>query len=127
MGPPSNSARGHREPALLVSRVAAALLDGAFGIAVVAYTFSDADGRRPWLGAMLTARGGLGMWCGLGWLYTVLFERTVWWQATLGKVVMNVRVESVAGDSVGVYAAAVRNAFRLADLQPCLLYLVGAA
>jgi uncharacterized RDD family membrane protein YckC len=105
----------------------AALLDGAFGVAVVAFSVSDGEGRRPWLGAMLTARGGLGVWCGVGWLYTLIFERTACLQATPGKVVMNVRVESVGGDAVRADMAAIRNALRLVDLQPFLSYLVGAA
>lgn len=115
-------AREHR-PASLLARLVAALLDGAFGIAVVAFSVRDAQGR-PWVGAMLTARGGLGVWCGVGWLYTVVFERSAL-QATPGKVVLNVRVQPLAGGRMGVWASALRNAFRLIDLQPCLAYWVG--
>jgi len=99
-------------------------LDGAFGVAVVAFAVRDAQGR-PWVGAMGTARGGLGVWCGVGWLYAVTFECSTL-QATPGKVVMNVRVQPVTGERVGVRAAALRNALRLVDLQPCLAYWVGA-
>jgi len=113
-----------RLPAPLSARLVAALLDGIWGIAVVAYVVRDDEGR-PWPRAMLTARGGVGVWCGVGWLYAVLTESSRS-QATLGKVVMSVRVEPVGGGRVGRYPAAVRNALRLVDLQPCLLYLVGA-
>jgi len=115
-------ARG-RQPAPLLARLVAASLDGVFGIAVVAVSVRDAQGR-PWLGAMLTARGGLARWCGGGWLYTVIFESSAL-HATLGKVVANVRVEPCGAGRAGVRAAAVRNALRLVDLQPCLCYLVG--
>jgi len=47
-------------------------------------------------------------------------------QATPGKVVMNVWVQPVTGERVGLRAAALRNALRLVDLQPCLAYSVGA-
>ena len=110
-------------PAPLLLRAVAAVLDGIFGVAVVAFVVRDRRGR-PWIGAMGTARGGLGVWCGVGWLYAVLFERSAL-QATLGKVVVNVRVQPLAGDRVGVRAAALRNALRLVDLQPCLTYSVG--
>ncbi len=96
-----------------------------FGVALVVLLVRDAQGR-PSLRGMLTVRGGLGLWCGGGWLYTVIFERTAVLQATLGKVVMNVRVESLGGGPVRAHHAAVRNALRIVDLQPCLLYLVGA-
>lgn len=110
-------------PAPLRARLVAALLDGAFGIGIVALAVRDED-DRPWLGGMLTARGGLGIWCGVGWLYTVIFESSPV-HATFGKVVVNTRVEPVGAGRAGVRAAAVRNALRLVDLQPCLGYLVG--
>lgn len=113
------------EPASLVARLGAASLDAAAGVWLVASCVRDAEGH-PSLRSMLTVRGGIGVWCGGGWLYTVIFESSPL-QATPGKVVANIRVAPVTGGRVGVFAAAVRNALRLIDLLPVLpaSYVVG--
>jgi len=117
-------ATGAQEPAPLRGRLGAALLEAASGAGIVAVTGRDAQGR-PSLRAMLTLRGGLGLWCVGGWLYTVLLERSRL-QSTLGKVVFNARVERVGGGRVSTRAAAVRNALRVVDLLPGA-YLTGLA
>lgn len=111
-------------PATLTARLIAALLDAAAGVWLVGFCVRDAQGRRS-PRAMLTVRGGIGVWCVGGWLYTVIFESSRL-QATPGKVVVNIQVQSCSGGRVGPIAAGVRNALRLIDLLPAS-YLVGVA
>jgi uncharacterized RDD family membrane protein YckC len=105
------------EPASLLRRLVAASLDTAFGVAIVALTLEDGPGLR----AAATPRG-LAELCAGGYAYTVIFESSV--QATPGKVIASVRVESLGGGRPTLRASAVRNLLRLADLLPGF-YLVG--
>lgn len=107
------------------SRLAATLVDflAKAGILLALWIIAstvDGDGGGGFLVAV-TVVGSFLVWSG----YDVAFE-TLASGRTPGKRAAGLRVVRLGGEPVGFMASAVRNLLRLIDMQPGILYAVGA-